>query len=297
MTINHFGLSGGKDSTALWGWAINESGYPKESIRGSFCDTENEYREVYDQIKALDEYGQKHGVAPVRTLQSEGFLALCIRNKRFPSALARFCTKELKIYPAIDYMEELVAQGHEVVAHSGVRRDESTERSMLEEWGEKQYTKTLKVRVRRPLLNWSIEAVWAAHKRYGLPINPLYFQGRKRVGCKLCCMSSKEDVRLTAIHHPETIDQYRDWEKQINAISNAPGTFFQSRSIPESFRSQQKVMAKDTERLQAGQTVRYATIDDVVAWSMTLRGGKEVGFDFMYEEDDAHLPCQSGYCE
>ena len=58
MTINHFGLSGGKDSTALWGWAINESGYPKESIRGSFCDTENEYQAVYDQIAALDAYGQ-----------------------------------------------------------------------------------------------------------------------------------------------------------------------------------------------------------------------------------------------
>src|ERR1039458_9613618 len=105
--INHIGLSSGKDSTALWGWAINESGYPVESIRGSFADTENEYDEVYAQIKTLDEYGQKRGVAPVRTLHSEGFLNLAIRKKRFPSARVRFCTEILKILPSVYYFEEL----------------------------------------------------------------------------------------------------------------------------------------------------------------------------------------------
>lgn len=38
MNINHIGLSGGKDSTALLGWALHESGYPRESLRFSFCD-------------------------------------------------------------------------------------------------------------------------------------------------------------------------------------------------------------------------------------------------------------------
>ena len=38
-------------------------------------------------------------------------------------------------------------------------------------------------------------------------------------------------------------------------------------------------------------------------WSMTLHGGKEEGFDFMYDDepifnlDDLHSPCQSGMCE
>ena len=78
----HFGLSGGKDSTALWGWAINESGYPRECIRGSFADTKNEYPEVYEQIAALDAYGQAHGVHPVRTMRSMGFLALAKKKQR-----------------------------------------------------------------------------------------------------------------------------------------------------------------------------------------------------------------------
>lgn len=46
-------LYGGKDSTVLWGWAINDSGYDPATIRGSCTDTENEYPEVMAQIKAL----------------------------------------------------------------------------------------------------------------------------------------------------------------------------------------------------------------------------------------------------
>lgn len=296
MTINHIGLSGGKDSTALYGWAINESGYPLESIRGSFADTENEYQEVYDQIKALDEYGQKRGVAPITTLKSEGFLQLCIRKKRFPSAKARFCTEELKIKPMIRHLASLHAQGFEIVLHSGVRRDESTERSLLEEWGEKTYKDGkdfIVCKQRRPLLDWSLEAVWAAHKRFGLPINPLYFQGRKRVGCKLCCMSGKEDVRATVLHHPETIDMYREWETTVSescGISNNYRPFFTRDVVPMSQRSKE-VTDKH------GKKWMIPTIDDVARWAFTMRGGVQGGFDFMFEEDDSHLPCQSGYCE
>ena len=310
--INHFGLSGGKDSTALWGWAINDSGYPVESIRGSFSDTENEYQAVYDQIAALDAYGQKHGVAPVETLKSEGFLALCIRKKRFPSARARFCTEELKIKPFIRWCEARQAEGHQIVAHSGVRRDESTERSLLPEWDTKTYkTKPpLVVRLRRPLLDWSIEAVWAAHKKYGLPINPLYFEGRKRVGCKLCCMSNKDDVRVTALRHPETISLYREWERIVGEHSNTKAaamegqvqkshrSFFPASTVPQKCCSLHGfIRARDGTRGKKGETYSACTIDDVVAWSMTLRGGQQRGFEFMFEEDDAHLPCQSGYCE
>lgn len=293
-TINHIGLSGGKDSTALWGWAIHDSGYPRETIRGTFCDTQNEYPQVYEQIAALDDYGRKHGVAPLETLQSEGFLALCLRKKRFPSACARFCTEELKIKPFIDWCAARQAEGYTIIGHSGVRRDESTERSLLPEWDEKTYRKRppLTIKQRRPLLDWSIEVVWAAHKRYGLPIQPLYFMGRKRVGCKLCCMSSKEDVRLTASRFPETIDLYRDWERKVTEVSqHGRASFFNAQGIPECQRSVKYTGKKD------GKEYTAASIDDVVRWSFTLRGGVQSGFDFMFEEDDAHLPCQSGWCE
>jgi 3'-phosphoadenosine 5'-phosphosulfate sulfotransferase (PAPS reductase)/FAD synthetase len=284
--INHFGLSSGKDSTALWGWAFNESGYDPATIRGSFADTENEYDEVYEQIKVLSDYGVKRGAPPVATLRSVGFLNLAIKKKRFPSAKARFCTEILKIFPARNYLLAFVwLMGCEVVSHTGVRRDESTERSLLSEWGENEWGK-----VRRPLLDWKVADVWAAHKRYGLPINPLYFEGRKRVGCKLCCMSSKSDIRITAKKRPATIDLYREWEKKVGAARGQIASFFRATTLPERFRSQ-------TYTNKKGETFAVATIDDAVEWAKTLKGAKQRGFDFMYEEDDAHLPCNAGYCE
>lgn len=304
--INHFGLSSGKDSTALWAWAIHESGYPRESIRGTFCDTENEYDEVYEQIRTLDAYGQRHGIAPVRTLRNTDswtweftgsplFLALAMWKKRFPSARARFCTQLLKIIPMLYYIQELWLEGYEVVLHSGVRAAESKERSMMEEWSFSNHC-----RMRRPGLKWTIKDVWALHKKYGLPINPLYFTGRRRVGCKLCCMSNKQDVRITNKTKPKTIDLYRGWE-----LIAAPGRFsgfFSPTTVPSHLRSIKMYRKKDTANGPKG--VCYGcSIDDVVNWSMTLRGGKQVGFDFMYDDspifemDDAHEPCKSGYCE
>jgi hypothetical protein len=70
--LNLIGLSSGKDSTALLGWAIHESGYPRESIICVFTDTENEYEEVYQQIRDLNDYCLKHGVAPVVYLRASG---------------------------------------------------------------------------------------------------------------------------------------------------------------------------------------------------------------------------------
>jgi len=286
---NHFGLSGGKDSTALWGWAINESGYPIESIRGSFADTENEYPEVYEQIRALDEYGKKRGVAPVRWMKSMGFLRLAIWKQRFPSSMARFCTEWLKIKPSIAYIQELWLDGNEAISHSGVRRDESVQRSMLDEW---DYSEPMKSKVRRPMLDWSISDVWEAHRKWGLPINPLYKQGWKRVGCRLCCMSNKSDVRRTAKKRPEVIDEYREWERLVGLARPHAGiaAFFHATAIPSGQHSRKYTNRK-------GVTHSIGTIDDVVRWSKTLRGGVQSGFDFMFQDDDDGAVCMSGYCE
>lgn len=293
--INLFGLSGGKDSTRLWAWAFNESGYPVDSIIGTFCDTENEYQEVYDQIAALDAYGQLRGAKPIVTLHSMGFLNLCIKKKRFPGARSRFCTEELKIKPTQKFVAGLKEQGFEVVSHSGVRASESTERALLEEWGE---SAMLGCKERRPILHMTIEEVWRGSQRYGLPINPLYFTGRKRVGCELCCMSNKQDVRITAKTRPEVITKYRGWEKEVTSGRDGGlASFFPADTVPVRQRTGEYFSKKQNK------TFRVATIDDVVRWSFTLRGGVQGGFDFMFDDspifeiDDAHAPCKSGYCE
>lgn len=306
--INLFGLSGGKDSTRLVGWAIHESGYPIESLVFTFCDTENEYDEVYDQINALNDYVVKHGCKPVVTLRATGkwvetywmfplFLALCIWKGRFPSAKARFCTQFLKIKPTEQFIKSLLAQGYTVVSHSGVRAAESIERSTMEEWAVDMFG----CKTRRPLLKLSLAQVWEGHRKYNLPINPLYIRGWKRVGCRLCVMSNKSDVRRTVKRRQWVISVYRTWEAIVGAYRKARGSvtdyssWFHRRTVPPSQRSR----LVDTK---SGSKMLVATIDDVARWSLTLRGGAQSGFDFMFEEedfntDDAHHPCQAGVCE
>src|SRR6266550_2626614 len=114
MTMNHIGISGGKDSTALLLWAVHESGYPRESLDVTFCDTGNEHLLTYDYVKMLSE-----GVHPVKTLKPErDFYELARWKKRFPGAKSRFCTVFLKIYPTQKHLAELLAAGHDVVMHS-----------------------------------------------------------------------------------------------------------------------------------------------------------------------------------
>lgn len=306
--VNLIGLSGGKDSTALVGWAIHESGYPRESLIFTFCDTENEYDEVYQQIDALDSYVQKHGCKPVVKLRATGkwvdefksyplFLALALWKGRFPSAKARFCTQFLKIKPTEAFIVGLREQGMtDIVSHSGVRAAESMERSLMAEWA----TDMFGCRTRRPLLKLSIKEVWTMHMKYGLPINPLYPAGWMRVGCRLCIMSNKGDVRRTNLKRPYVIGIYEQWERIVGAYRKAKGritdysSWFHRRTVPRAQRSR--------EVLTKQGTMHVATIRDVARWAMTLRGGVQGGFDFMFDEerfdlDDAHAPCQSGFCE
>lgn len=311
MIINHLGLSSGKDSTALLGWAIHESGYPRESIRTTFCDTENEYPEVYRQIENLSEYCVQHGVEPVRTLRNTDswtwelsqhslFLRLAILKKAFPAARKRFCTEYLKIIPSIYWLQEQQLQGYEVIMHSGVRGSESQERALMEEWSWRDGHQ-----VRRPMLKWTISDVWESHRKWGLPVNPLYLTGRRRVGCRLCCMSGKQDIRITAKTKPETIDIYREWERIAGSFADGGvSTFMSADKIPKRRHSIRGLTrSKDSRHAKKGETYSTGTIDDVVRWSMTLRGGREEGFAFMYEDDpifnldDAHEPCKSGVCE
>lgn len=306
MRINLFGLSGGKDSTLLAAWAIHESGYPVESLLFAFCDTENEYEEVYQQIRDLNAYVVRHGCKPIVWLRAAGdwvekfwmfplFLALCIWKGRFPSAKARFCTQFLKIKPTEALIKELVAKGHEVVSHSGVRASESIERAGMEEWA----TDLFGCRTRRPLLKLSLGDVWRGHVKYGLPINALYRAGWKRVGCRLCIMSNKPDVRRTVRLRPYVITIYRTWELIVGAYLRARNSitdyssWFHRKTVPLGQRSR-KVNTKQGEMM-------VATIDDVARWSLTDRKGNALA-DFMFEEesfniDDAHAPCQSGFCE
>lgn len=286
MEINYCGLSGGKDSSGVLLWLIHESGLPRETFRFTFCDTENEHRFVYEHIAMLSEYAVRHGCAPVVTLRPErGFMELARWKGRFPSRKARFCTQFLKVIPTREDVMALIRADHDVIVHSGVRAGESPDRAKLVERG---FDDMFGCTVNRPLLRKSLQDVFDLHKRYGMPLNPLYSYGFTRVGCFPCINSKKKEIKLISIHFPERIDQLRDQELDPK-FGRGISTFFHARTVPKRFRSR-------TIRTKDGREVAICTIDDVVRWSHTLKGGKEktpVLFEDFYE-DDKTLVCPSG---
>lgn len=201
------------------------------------------------------------------------FLDLCLYKGRFPSAQARFCTQELKLLPLEQQVYGPVLQaGNEVVSWVALRRQESVARARLAE-KERVLGFLYAYDVYRPLLDWTVEQVFAMHTRHQLNPNPLYSQGMERVGCMPCILAKKEELYEISARWPEEIERVAEWERIVSmAAKRGSSSFFTS---------------KDGKK---------DTIGDAVAWSRTLRGG--VQLDLFRQGED--LPgCSSiyGLCE
>lgn len=277
--VFHVGVSGGKDSSAALIWMVRESGIPNELISATFADTGNEHEWTYKHIETLS-----REVFPIQTIKPErDFFELAAHKKRFPGAKTRFCTQFLKIYPSQEVIGELQKSGSEVIAVSGVRADESEDRSKLEEW---DYSGNLLCRSWRPLISWSIKDVYELHLKHGIALNPLYAAGATRVGCFPCIMSRKAEIRMIAQKFPERIDMIREAERDFKEKNGRSATFFPSKVVPERFRSV-PYTAKD------GVEMMVASIDDVVRWSLT---GKRAKGSYLDDEPEP-VSCNSGFCE
>lgn len=298
-TRYHVGVSGGKDSAAALLWMINESGVPKDKIIASFSDIGNDHDWTKAHVKLLSET-----VHPIETIYPDwgdldesktgerlGFFDLALHKKRFPSTKARFCTEFLKIYATERHFKKLRQQrGFEIIAVSGVRADESDDRSKLTEW---DFNGNLFVYSWRPLIRWTIDDVFAIHKKYNTPLNPLYALGALRVGCWPCIMSRKSEIRMIALKFPERIDEIRRAELEFEKRHGRFSSFFGVNICPERFKSKE-ITTSD------GRKMKIATIDDVVKWSMT---GKKAQGHFtdddnqQADEDHKAASCSSGFCE
>lgn len=288
--LNYCGLSGGKDSAATGLWLVHESGQDPKSIRFTFCDTGNEHAYTYEHVQLLSDKFVSWGCDPVVTLKPErDFLALAKWKNRFPSRKARFCTQFLKVIPTREDVSGLIRADYDVVVHSGVRAGESPDRALLVERG---FDDMFGCTVNRPLLRKSLDDVLELHRRYGVPLNPLYGFGFTRVGCFPCINSKKAEVRLISIHFPERIDQLRVYERSVKrpgSTEESISTFFHRRTVPERFRSLPVKTA-------SGKLMNVCTIDDVVRWSHTGKRARErqpVLFEDFYD-DDKTLVCLAG---
>lgn len=305
--INLVSCSGGKDSTATLLCAI-ESG--SGNVQGVFCDTGNEHQATYDyvnylerttgiQIKWLrqdfsdwitrraiyvrDKWPEKgvpdNIVRRALELLEQGstgnpFLDLCIIKGRFPSRMAQFCTQYLKSEPATEYALELIEQHGAVESWQGVRAEESLIRAKLPEWEDRGGGYT----INRPIHKWTVDMVFAKHKKHGIEPNPLYKQGMGRVGCMPCINAKKDEVLEISKRFPQEIERIAEWERIVSQASKrSSATFFASRGDNEG-------------------AFERGNISQVVRWSKTSHGGIQI--DAFRELDDSPA-CSSAYglCE
>ena len=301
-------VSGGKDSTALYLLAL-ERGVEFEAV---FADTGHEHPWTYEAVETLAE---RAGGPPIRTVRAdlaprfarrrrnieerwpeEGvsaavvrralevmhptgnpFLDLCLLRGGFPSVHMRYCTEELKIVPIRDQAYRPVwDRGNAVESWQGLRREESAARMRL---AEREPYRGRKAdgpgELYRPLLDWTVDDVWAMHAKHGIERNRLYDLGVNRVGCAPCVMARKGEIRMFATRFPEVVDRVREWERLVGRGSK--------REVP--------VATLFNGRHLGGGEITTEThgIDAQVAWSKTSRGGTQYDLDF--EVAETFGPC------
>lgn len=307
---NIISVSGGKDSTALLLLAIERQ---PDNMQAVFADTGNEHEITYEYVQYLNDT-----VFPIRTVRADfsrqiagkkeyvlkkwaekgvstaaieraaaglvptgnPFLDLCIWKGRFPSSRAAFCSEELKRNPIINQVQKpLLYAGDDVISWQGVRRDESLRRRALPENECKQVEKNgAELWNYRPILDWSADDCFAMHRKHGIKHNPLYEIGMVRVGCMPCINCRKDELLAISKRFPETIDRIVQWESAVKQASKRQAaTFFPAPS--------------DDSEWSATQT-----IETVVEWAKTSRGGKQ--YDFLRIQDEGDI-CTSiyGLCE
>ena len=310
-TVHLVSVSGGKDSTALYLLAMELAQRHGFAFTAVFADTGNEHEATLDYVRDLPrltggsairwvkadfttdiarkrrfiaERWPEHGVPADRiaraleVLHPTGvpFLDLCLVKGRFPSRRAQFCTGELKIAPIMEQVVmPLLDDGQRVLSWQGVRGAESLLRARLPRFEHRGGGYW----IWRPLLRWSVEDVFALHRRHGIAPNPLYRFGMHRVGCMPCINCRKDELREIAQRFPEHVQRIAEWEDLVAMASKrGASTFFPSPTA------------------NGRGDVRSGRIHDHVAWAMTSRGGRQLDLLRMCGKSPA---CASAYglCE
>jgi len=204
---------------------------------------------------------------------------LVLRKAMFPSRLQRWCTPSLKTELMRGYLQSCE---DEPVNAVGIRGEESERRAAMPVW---EWVDEYDCEMWRPIHDWTEEDVVAAHHRAGLPPNPLYLEGCRRVGCYPCIFARKSEIRAIARQSPERIQLIADLELAITDRANervaasgrepigAPG-WFQSRK---------------------GRTGEGWPIAKVVEWARTSHGGLQ---SELFEPHPSDRGCMRwGLCE
>lgn len=267
-------VSGGKDSTALYLWAMDRFG--PSGFSAVMADTGHEHPVTMNYVRNLAEMSgggptvdivharfddrlEKKGIEP----SGSAFLDMMLWKGRAPSARAQFCTEHVKMRPIREWLEDKHRE-REVVMYVGIRAGESARRAKMVE---SEWSSFYDCQLERPLLRWSEPQVFEFLKAKGVPPNPLYDAGYRRVGCYPCIHAGK--IELARLED-WAWDKLAEWERRLGR------SWFSAGDIPGVF---------------------IPTIQDAREWARTSRGGRQ--FDMFAPEASDVPSCMGtwGVCE
>ena len=230
--------------------ALRAGGVPAEEIEAA-------ERAEAARVAALCE-GYAQELEGMLSVEYSAFVRSALKKGALPNRRMRWCTQELKAFPAKKYLSTLDDPLNVV----GIRAEESPSRAAMPE---REYDTEMDCEVWRPLIRWTLQDVIDIHKRHALAPNPLYMGSSLRVGCFPCIFSRKTEIASLT---PERIAVIRLLEQRVaelSALRTARKDAVQSRLPPTFFQSD--------NALPDGSY--HWPIDKVTEWAATGRGGRQ----------------------
>lgn len=205
--------SGGKDSQVCKELAIR-SGIPFEVMHNhTTADAPETVRFVRSEAKRFEEMGSKYTInMPMYKGKRVSMWSLIPQKLMPPTRIVRYCCSVLK---------ETGGAGRFIA--TGVRWDESTSRKKNRGIYEKLGSSANRIilnndnddkrmlfencrlkakRVVNPIVDWLDDDVWGFIEDSKCPINPLYCEGWRRVGCIGCAMAGRKGREKEFIRWP-----------------------------------------------------------------------------------------------
>lgn len=177
----------GNDSIALIQWLREHNGEGVE-VTTLYSDTGWAAAWWAERVERAEAWVRSIGFKSER-IPSEGFVPLAIRKKGFPRNGMQFCTSELKILPAMRWLDARDPDKEGVCA-VGVRREESRSRQAWPEWVEES-DKHGGRSLWSPLVTYTSERRDELIRRAGFDPLP-----HRSMECFPCINSSRSDLRM-----------------------------------------------------------------------------------------------------
>jgi 3'-phosphoadenosine 5'-phosphosulfate sulfotransferase (PAPS reductase)/FAD synthetase len=204
--LNYVCVSGGKDSAAQ-ALLLHEQGVDFELL---FSDTGAELPETYYILPRLAMYLRKKLV-----VISNGPFFQWLNHFGYilPSPRMRWCTKQLKMNPQINFLKKSEAES----VYVGIRADEA-QRARLDVFSKGQWE------YKYPLLEAGMgkKDVLALCRKHDM-LSPAY-EWRSSTSCFCCPFQRKNDWRGLMVRHPDLFALSEDWELQCKLTNEMKGT-------------------------------------------------------------------------